>query len=78
MKKLILKWIFGTDDIDRYFTILNEYHECNKECIELINGHLKTLDEERENLTIMRKLIEVCENHGINPDEEIKKINLDD
>ena len=44
--------------------------------MDLIDSYLETLNTEKENLDIIRKLIKVCENHGINADEEIKEIEL--
>lgn len=76
MRKLILRWLFGTDDIEHYFKLLNRDNKHLQESIDLIDGHLKTLAEEKENLDIIRKLVKVCENHGINADEEIKEIEL--
>ncbi len=76
MKKLILRWLLGTDDIEHYFKLLRKDNERIKEEMDLIDAHLKTLNEEKENLDIIRKLIKICDIHGINADEEIKKIEL--
>ena len=83
MKKLILIWLFGTDDIDSYMQLLKEnIGHCNddikhaQECIDLIEDHKQTLEKHREDIDIMRKLIQICENHGIDVDEEIKHIKL--
>lgn len=83
MKKLILMWLFGTDDIDSYMHLLrenigllNKDIEHNEECIALIDHHKKTLEREEWELEMIRKLIKICENHGINVDEEIKHIEL--
>ena len=76
MKKLILNWLFGTDNVEQHVDLLANSIEEKKRLIEVINQHLKTLNEEKENLHIIRKLIKICENHGINPDEEIKHIEL--
>lgn len=76
MKKLILRWLFGTYDIEDYFKLLHRDNKHYQDKLDLINLHLETLDKEKENLDIIRKLIKVCENHGINADEEIKKIEL--
>lgn len=76
MKKLILNWLFGTDNMERYIDLLGKSMNHNKECTELIEGHLKTLREEKDNLEIIRKLIKICENHGINADKEIKQVKL--
>lgn len=76
MKKLILNWLFGTDNVDRYMGLLWENINHGKECNHLIEDHIKTLDSQMEDLNNIRKLIKICENHGINVDEEIKQIEL--
>lgn len=83
MKKLILWWLFGTDDIDSYMQLLREnMGHCDddikhcQECIDLIEDHKRTLEKHKEDINIIRKLIQICENHGIDVDEEIKHINL--
>ena len=76
MRKLILNWLFGTDNVERYMELLSRSIAHNREKMDLINNHIKTLHEERENLNIIRKLIWICENHGIDVDEEIKHIEL--
>lgn len=76
MRKLILKWLFGTDNVERYAELLDKTIEYNAKYINQIDAHLKTLKEDRENLDIIRKLIKVCENHGIDVDTEIKQIKL--
>jgi hypothetical protein len=76
MKKLILHWLFGVDNIDDYLTVLIKHSKQIEETIKQIESHLKTLDEEKEHITIIRKLIKVCENHGIDVDEEIKNVEL--
>lgn len=76
MKKLILNWLFGTDNVKNYTDLLYECMNHNQRHIDQVNDHLETLEREKENLNIIRKLIRVCENHGINVDEEIKQIEL--
>ena len=76
MRKLILRWLFGTDDVEHYFKLLDRDNERLQQQMDLIDSHLETLDQEKENLDIIRKLVKVCENHGINADEEIKGIEL--
>lgn len=76
MKKLILQWLFGVDNIDDYLEVLIRNRKQIEETFKQIDSHIKTLEEEKENITIIRKLIRVCENHGIDVDEEIKKIEL--
>ena len=71
MRKLILKWLFGTDDVERYFTILQRD-------TGLIEDHLNTLKLAKEDILICRKLIKICKNHGINIDEEMKDVELED
>ena len=76
MRKLILTWLFGTDDIEDYFELLRKKINYGKKNIEYIDEHIKTLDKAIEDLNTMRKLIKVCENHGIDVDEEIKHVEL--
>lgn len=76
MKKLILRWLFSTDDLEDYCKLLHKDNERIKQQMDLIDSYLETLATERENLDIIRKLIKVCENHGINADEEIKEVEL--
>lgn len=83
MRKIILEWLFGVDNVDSYMALLRENMDhCEddikhaQECIELINEHRQTLKRYQEDIDIMRKLIQICENHGIDVDEEIKHIEL--
>lgn len=76
MKKLILQWLFGTDDIDSYMQLLRENLGHTNECLELLNDHKESLDNQKWALDNLRKLIQICENHGIDVDEEIKHIKL--
>lgn len=76
MKKLILNWLFGTDNVKEYIELLNESCNYYEQCIDSINKHLETLEKAKKDLDIMRKLIKICKNHGINIDEEIKHIEL--
>ena len=76
MRKLILKWLFGTDNMEDYFDLLCKKHIYLKECIELLDDHIKTLKEYKEDLINIRKLIKICENHGIDVNKEIKNIEL--
>ena len=85
MKKLILWWLFGTDNIGSYMQLLREnMGHCNddinhaNECIELINDHNKTLEREKWELDMVHKLLHICEEHGIDVDEEIKHIKLEE
>ena len=76
MKKLILNWLFGTDNVERYMGLLTKDINHENKCTELLAAHLETLKEEKENLQIIRKLIKICENHGIDADKEIKQVEL--
>ena len=84
-RKLILEWLFGTDDVDRYMQLLREnMNHCEdgikhaNECIELIEDHKRTLKREKWFIDTTVKLLKICENHGIDVDEEIKRIQLDE
>lgn len=78
MKKLILEWLFGTDDIKPYMELLRDSIGHHAECIELIEDHKETLERSKENLHTILKLIKICENHGIDVDEEIKHVELNE
>ena len=76
MKKLILRWLFGTDKIKEYTELLRESIGYHEECKKLINAHLATLNDSKERLNTIEKLIKICENHEIDVDKEIKQIEL--
>lgn len=76
MKKLILRWLFGTDKVKEYIQLLRESLEHHEECKKLIDDHIQTLNDSKERLNTILKLIKICENHGINVDKEIKQIEL--
>lgn len=78
MKKRILRWLFGTDDIKEYIDVLVESRDNTYEQMRLIDDHLETLEKSKENINTILKLIKICENHGIDVDEEIKHIQLDE
>lgn len=78
MRKFILTWLFGTDDIEYYVELLGKRINHNKECIELIHAHEDTLKREEWAHNTIRKLIRICENHGIDIDEEIRHIQFED
>jgi hypothetical protein len=85
MKKLILEWLFGVDNVDRYMELLREnMNHCEdgikhaQECIDLIEHHKETLKREEWELDAIHKLLHICEKHGINVDEEIKLIKLEE
>ena len=61
MKKLILRWLFGTSDLENYCELLHKDNERIKQLVDLSDLYLETLAIERENLDIMRKLIKVLE-----------------
>lgn len=75
-KKLVLEWLFGTDDIKEYMELLRESLNHHKECLELLNDHKETLDRNKWALETLRKTLIICDNHGIDVDEEIKHIQL--
>lgn len=83
MRKLILNWLFGTDNVKRYMELLNKSLEHNhesiehhKECLRLIDDHKATLDKSKQYLNDILKLIKICQNHGIDVDKEMKQIEL--
>ena len=78
MRNLILRWLFGTDDIEDYMRLLTQRTHCIEEELELMDAHKMTLEREEWALNTLGKLIKVCENHGIDIDEAIKHIQLND
>ena len=76
MKKRILRWLFGTDNVKAYVELLGESVDHHKECIRLLDDHKATLDRSKEYLNDILKLIKICKKHGINVDEEMKHIEL--
>lgn len=76
MRKLILRWLFGTDDIKSYMDVLTgsiEEMEAHKKSIE---QHNKTINESLETLHMIKKLLKICENHGIDIDKELEQIEV--
>lgn len=78
MRERILKWLFGTYNIDDYFDLLVKNRDNSAKQMQLIDDHLKTLERSKENIETVLKLIKICENHGIDVDEEIKHIQLNE
>jgi hypothetical protein len=83
MRKLILRWLFGIENVDKYMELWDKYEDLSdKYVVEIrqhrdrIEAHLKTLDEFINILNDMKKLIKICENHGIDVDKEIKEVEL--
>lgn len=75
MKKLILNWLFGTDNVKNYMRVLRDGIDCHQRMEDEIASHIKTLREEQEHIKTILKLITICENYGIDVDEELRKIN---
>ena len=78
MRERILRWLFGTYNIDDYFDLLVKNRDNFAKQMQLIDDHLKTLERSKENVETILKLIKICENHGIDVDEEIKYIHLNE
>lgn len=83
MRKIFLKWLFGVNDVEKYMKLWDKYEDLSdKYVVEIkqhrdrIEAHLKTLDEFINILNDMRKLIKICEDHGIDVDKEIKEVEL--
>lgn len=76
LRSKILNWLFGTDDIFYYKKLLEMNIENRGEYCNLIEDYIKELDQHKEDLNTMRKLLRVCDNHEIDVDEEIKHIKL--
>lgn len=76
IKKLILEWLFGTDNVKDYMELLRDNLHYIERIIKANEDHIKTLQRHKEDLITIRKLILICENHGIDVDEEIKNVQL--
>ena len=77
MKKTILRWLFGTDDIESYMDLLRRDVAHLNEELQLLNDHKRSLEREESELKMLRQMLQIFENHGIDVDEEIKHIQLD-
>ena len=71
MKKWILNWLFGTDNVKSYMKLLLEGMDSCKESKYLIDSHLETLRQSKEMTDIALKLIEICKKYGIDVDKEM-------
>ena len=78
LRKHILWWLFDTDDIDQYMHILRDSRRYIDEHLKTLNKYLEETKRHEEDLATILKLIKICENHGIDIDEEIKHIELED
>ena len=74
MRKLILNWLFGEENVEKYMELLSESIELSNRQIELRRVYIKSLEREKEYLKTIIKLIDVCEKHGISVDDELKQI----
>ena len=77
MRKLFFKWLFDVDDIADYGELLREVLQERRHHLAALNDHIETLNERSDDLELMRKLLKICENHGIDVDQEIKDITLE-
>lgn len=78
LRKLILRWLFDTDNINDYQDLLVDNIDITERFIKELKDHIKTKEDLIEELNTVRKLAIVCRNHGIDPDKEIKHIKLGD
>jgi hypothetical protein len=78
MRKRILMWLFGTDDIKSYFELLVTAKRYCEGHLKALRDLVKEIESHKESLNLMMKLIKICEDHGIDVDEEIKHITLED
>jgi intergrase/recombinase len=78
IRRLILKWLLGVDNVDLFRMVIDENTRVRKGYIENLENYLETLSKEKEIIDNMRKLIQVCKNHDIDIDEEIEHIQLPD
>lgn len=78
LRKRILWWLFGTDDIDAHIHLLTDSKRYVEEHLKTLHEYQKEIKSHKESLAIMLKLIKICKNHGIDVDEEIKHVTLED
>ena len=76
MRKIILRWLFGTDNIKSYMDVLTGSIKEMKEHTKSIEKHQETLNRSIVNLDMIQKLLKICENHGIDIDKELEQIKL--
>ena len=74
LRKLILRWLFGTDNIEVYTDLLSKSIDYVTKHQKSIEDHIKTLDSQKEDLINIKKLCLICEKHGIDVDKEIKQV----
>ena len=72
LKSIIQRWLFGTDVMVEYFHLLSKAAHANEELIYQIEQHQESLRKWGEDLDLLRKVLMICRNHGINVDEELK------
>ena len=75
MKKWILNWLFGTDNVQRYMEVLRDCRDTHQNYLDEIEDHIKSLKEDKEHIKIILKLIQICENHGIDVNKEFAQID---
>ena len=75
MKKLILNWLFGTDNVQSYMDVLSDCMDIRQKHIDAIDAHIKSLEKGMDDIETVRKLIRICKNHGIDVDEEFAQID---
>lgn len=78
MRERILMWLFGTDDIKSYFELLVTAKRYCEEHLVTLRDLVKEIERHKESLNLMMKLIKICENHGIDVDEELNYVALED
>ena len=78
LRKLILRWLFDTDNINDYQDLLVDNIDTTERLIKEFNAHINTMKKYRADLILIKKLVKVCENHGIDAGKEIKDIKLGD
>ena len=74
MRKLILNWLFGEENVEEYIEVLGKAVDLSNRQIELRCDYLKSLEREKEYINIIIKFIELCEKHGIPISDELKHI----
>lgn len=75
IRKIILNWLLGTDNVKEYMELLADNIEVRKGYIEEIASHRTSLEQSKEYFEDTLKLIKICEQHAIDVDKELKCID---
>ena len=74
MKKLILNWLFGINNVREYVELLRDDLKNREEYLKDLHKHREALIRERMELQIILNLIAICENHKIDYKKELREL----